>query len=355
MANPSPSSATITFSQERQTSLADPEPVIDLIEAFRRSKTMFTAVRMGIFDVLLERPMNADEVALRLASDRAATGQLLEACVALRLLTFGEGLFRNTELSATYLAEASPRSLAGYILYSDYALYPMWGHLEDAVREGTARWGQTFGSSGPIFDLFFSGEDKLRTFISGMHGLGLTVSPAIATAFDLSRFHLMADLGAATGHLAIAACEAWPELRATVFDLDRVLPLAREKVAKSPARDRISCRAGDFFRDPLPSADLYALGRVLHDWGEEKIGSLLRRLFEALPAGGGLLIAEKLIGEDRSGPVSAYMQSLNMLVCTEGKERSFSEYKLLLEQAGFRHAEARITGLYLDAILARKG
>ena len=32
--------------------LPDPAPVLDLIEAFRRSKTMFTAVSMGVFEAL---------------------------------------------------------------------------------------------------------------------------------------------------------------------------------------------------------------------------------------------------------------------------------------------------------------
>ena len=77
--------------------------------------------------------------------------------------------------------------------------------------------------------------------------------------------------------------------------------------------------AGDFFTDPLPPADLYSLGRILHDWSEEKIRKLLAKIHAALPDGGGLLIAEKLLEPDY---VSGHMQSLNMLIVTEGRERS---------------------------------
>ncbi len=38
---------------------------------------------------------------------------------------------------------------------------------------------------------------------------------------------------------------------------------------------------------------------------------------------------------DKTGPVPALMQSLSMLVCTEGKERTLAEYSALLRQAGF--------------------
>jgi acetylserotonin N-methyltransferase len=143
----------------------------------------------------------------------------------------------------------------------------------------------------------------------------------VVAAFDLSRFRRLADLGGGTGHLALAACERYPQLRATVFDLPVVIGMAREYVAASAARDRIELIAGDFFRDDLPPADLYALGRILHDWPEDRIRLLLLRSRSAA-AGGALLVAEKLLDEDKSGPTPAHMQSLNMLVCTEGRERT---------------------------------
>jgi acetylserotonin N-methyltransferase len=332
----------------------DPAPIIDLMDAFRRSKTMFAAVNFGVFDLLAETPLSATEVASRLNTDHSATLRLLEACTGLKLLENHGGLFSNTAEAHTYLRQASPQSLAGYILYSNQALYYCWGNLEDAIREGTPRWEQTFGTSRPIFEHFFSTPEKMRTFTMGMHGLGVSTSPYVVRAFDLSEFTTLVDLGAATGHLVITACEAYPQLRGIAFDMPQVVPVAEEFIAASPARERLSTRAGDFFADQFPAADLYSLGRILHDWGEDKIRLLLRRIFEALPANGGLLIAEKLLLEDRSGPLGAQLQSLSMLLVTEGKERSPSEYKALLEDAGFVEVQGHRTGRYLDAILARK-
>jgi acetylserotonin N-methyltransferase len=332
----------------------DPTPVTDLMEAFRRSKTMFAAVSLGVFDLLADGPLEGEKVAARLKANPDAMQRLLEACVSLQLLTSTAGIFANTDVADVYLRSSSERALTGYIQYSNDALYQLWGHLEDAVREGTPRWEQTFGWPGPIFEHFFSTPEKMRTFTLAMHGQGVSTSPDVVRAFDLSRFGTIVDLGAATGHLVIAACEAWPQLRGVIFDMEKVISVAREFVAKSPAHDRITLQSGDFFLDELPSADLYALGRILHDWPETKIRLLLKRVFESLPAGGGLLIAEKQIFEDRSGPVGAHMQSLGMLVCTEGKERSLSEYTDLLKEAGFASVEGKRTGKYLDAILAVK-
>jgi acetylserotonin O-methyltransferase len=331
-----------------------PEPIIDLMEGFRRSKTMFAAVRLGVFDALAGGPATAAELSGRLGTKPEPLEGLLNACIALGLLERSADAYANTPLATQYLVGASPDSLTGYIRYSDEALYPLWAHLDDAVREGTARWQQTFGWSGSIFDNFFRSEERKREFLKGMHGLGRWASPAVARAFDLRRFKTLADLGAATGHFAIAASEAWPELRAIVSDLPEVLSFAREQIATSPARDRITVIAADFFKDPLPAADLYALGRILHDWEEEKIDMLLRRIYDALPRGGALLVAERLLDEDRRGPLGAHMQSLSMLVCTEGRERTLAEYAALLSRAGFDEIRGQRTGRYLDAILAGK-
>lgn len=338
-------------------SVPSPELVLDLLEAFRRSKTMFAAVELGVFDALATGPDTVANLSVRLRSQPMALQTLLESCAALGLLHFDGGLFSNTESATVYLCSQSPRRMTGYIKYSNQVIWQMWAHLEDAIREGTHRWQQTFGLDGPIFSSFFRTPEAMHEFLMGMHGFGMITSPHVVRAFDLSRFKHLCDLGGATGHLPIAACECYPELRATMLDLPHALELAGRIIAASTVADRIEVVGGDFFRDPLPPADLYALGRILHDWDEAKIEHLLRRIYEALPVGGGLLIGEKMVHEDRRGPRWALMQSLNMLICTEGKERSFSEYEKLLHTAGFRQVNSVATDAVdvpLDAILAIK-
>jgi len=332
----------------------EPAPILDLIEAFRRSKTMFVAVRLGIFDALEQKPQTAAELAATLNLHPAALARLLNACAALGLLECGNGVYRNRSVSSTYLVSTSPETLSGYIVYSDRSLWDLWSHLGDAVREGTNRWTQTFGGRNALFDFYFRDENSTAAFLGGMHGLGQLSSSTIARAFDLSRFHHLADLGGATGHLAVAACEAYAQLRATVVDLPPVVPFAQKYIARSAAASRLDTLAADFFTDPLPPADLYSLGRILHDWGEDRIRLLLAKIFAALPAGGALLIAERLLDEDRMGSLHDVMQDLNMLVCTDGRERTRSEYQRLLRAAGFTGVQAVKTGTPLDAILATK-
>ncbi len=333
----------------------DPTPILDLLNAFRTSGAMFTAVSLGVFDHLANGPLDLAALAHKLSADPDALGRLLDVCVGLGLLQRDGSAFANTAVAEVYLCKQSPRRMTGYITYSDRVLWKMWAHLPDAIREGTNRWKQTFGLDGPLFTNFFRSEEDKREFLWGMHGFGMISSPDVAAAFDLSGFRHLVDLGGATGHLAIACCRRYPSLRATVFDLPVAIPMAAEVVAEaSDVSARMATMGGDFFADALPPADLYALGRILHDWDEGKIRRLLARVHEALPPGGALLIAEKMLDDDRAGPRAAQLQSLNMLVCTDGKERSLAEYTVLLREAGFSRVEARRTSVPVDAILAVK-
>ncbi len=336
------------------TSRPDPSLVLDLLQAFRWSKTMFAAVSLGVFDTLTSGPKSLATLAAELQANADALERLLDACIGLELLRRHGPEYENTPVAATYLTNSSPHRLTGYINYSNDVMWKLWANLDDAVREGTHRWAQTYGWDGPIFSHFFKTEDAKREFLMGMHGFGLISSPHVVAAFDLGWFTSFVDLGGATGHLAIAACQRYPNLHAVVFDLPEAVPLAQEIVGASLVADRIEVRAGDFFTDPLPAGDIYAVGRILHDWSEEKIVKLLARIYDSLPMNGGLLIAEKLLVEDKTGPRWAQTQNLNMLTCTEGKERTLREYEALLRSVGFSEISGRTTPSPLDAILAMK-
>jgi acetylserotonin N-methyltransferase len=313
--------------------VTSPALILDLIEAFRRSKSMFVATALGIFDGA--RPAHPE------------LPRLLDACVALGLLERREDQYVNTPAADEYLRSDSPRTLAGYVRYSNEILYPMWGHLEEAVRDGSNRWEQTFGfPAHELFSRFYATDAQRNQFLLGMHGFGQLSSSTIVRAFDLSRFQSFVDLGGGTGHLAQAAVDAWPQLTAAVFDLPKAVEFGRQFCDA-----RVEFRSGDFFRDPLPPADLYAVGRILHDWDDAQCAVLLRRIADALPAGGALLIAEKLLTPES---VPAHMQSLNMLICTEGRERTLAEYEALLRAAGFSGVSSTTTGQPLDALLAIK-
>jgi len=306
--------------------------VLDLLEGFRRSKTLFAAVELGIFDGI--RPQTP------------VIGRLLDACVALGLLKKCGDEYVNTPIAETYLRRDSPKTLSGYVRYSNATSYALWAHLEDAVTDGNDRWTQVFGDDAARQRArTFSGED----FCSGMNGLGLLSSPTIAGLYDLSPFTHMIDLGGCTGHLAAAVKARYPSMCVTVFDYPTVVERAREDAGPG-----IEFVAGDFGQDELPSADLIALGRILHSRSDSDAIALLRKLYERLPAGGGVLIVERFL-DGATDRVDAHMNSLHMLVSTRGgSERTAAAYISMLKAAGFSASPPRVAPRVVDAILGRK-
>ena len=224
--------------QTTDQSIPDPSIVLDLLEAFRRSKTMFAAVELGVFDAV-RTPKSLDFLCTELACERIALMTLLDSCVAFGLLLRKDNEYVNTPVAEAYLTQSSPRRMTGYIHYSNRVMWKMWANLEDAIREGSHRWKQTFDFDGPIFSHFFRTDDAMKEFLMGMHGFGMITSPHIVNAFDLSKYKVMADLGGATGHLVIAACQRYAGMKGIVFDLPHALELAKSMVATSGASNRI--------------------------------------------------------------------------------------------------------------------
>ncbi len=344
----------MSTSLPRDLTIPAADLVVELLQGARRTKVMYAGVSLGIFDALDGQPQTSQKLAQSLACNADGMERLLGALVGLGLLERDEELYTNSAVAQAYLTTSSPRRMTGYLNYSNSVGWPMWGKLEDAVREGTSRWKQCYGWDEPIFSSFFKSEESANEFLMGMHGFGVMSSPALVNAIDLGRFQHLVDLGGATGHLAIAACVRYPHLRATVFDLPQAVPLAKKITGVSSVANRLDVVAGDFFKDPLPEADLYSLGRILHDWSLDKIQLLLAKVFQSLPTGGGLLIAEKMLNADKSGPSWAQMQDLNMLVCTEGKERTLAEYGELLTSVGFTEVIGCRTETPIDGVLAIK-
>nr|XP_046219381.1 acetylserotonin O-methyltransferase isoform X4 [Oncorhynchus gorbuscha] len=319
------------------TAAAYPRKILDYMEGFLVSKTLFTACELGVFDLLAssQHPLSLEEVALGIRASQDGTERLLAACTGLDLLNThtleGQVTYSNTEQSSVYLTQSSPVSLTQSIHYSSKTIYLCWHYLTDAVRS----------------------EEEMVKFMQLMNSIWNICGRDVVTAFNLSPFTTIYDLGGCSGALAKQCVLAYPECTVTIFDLPKVVKTSREHFVTDD-NQRVSFHEGDFFKDALPDADLYILARILHDWTDARSIELLTKVYRACRPGGGVLVVEALLCEDGSGPLTAQLYSLNMLVQTEGKERTAAEYTALLTAAGFQNVQVERTGKIYDAVLGRK-
>ncbi|MEE6469063.1 hypothetical protein FKM82_008486 [Ascaphus truei] len=321
---------------------------------------MFAACELGVFDVLHESDLalSAAAAAARLGTSVDGTDRLLSACVGLKLLKAEmkneEAFYANTDLSSIYLTKSGPRSLYHMMMYLSHNSYKTWQFLPEAIRDGKNQYERAFGiSSKEIFDALYRSEDEMATFMHHMDSIWNICGKDVITAFDLSVFSTVYDLGGCSGGLAKQFVSVYPESTVTILDMPKVVQTAKKHFITGEEH-RISFHEGDFFNDPIPQADLFIMARIIHDWTEDKCSQLLNKIYKSCKPGGGLLLVEVLLNEDKSGPLTSQLYSLNMLVQTEGKERTRTEYSKLLTASGFKDIQVKATGKIYDAILGRK-
>ena len=165
-----------------------------------------------------------------------------------------------------------------------------------------------------VFEAVYATPDRLRLFLRSMTGHSLPSAIAIAEKFPWQKYRTFVDVGAAEGCLPVRVALVHQHLVGESFDLSAVQSFFEEYVSSFGLRDRLRFRAGDFFKDPIPSADVLVMGMILHDWNLEKKMHLIRSAYDALPPGGALVAIEALIDDSRRENLFGLLMSLNMLI-----------------------------------------
>ena len=281
------------------------------------SKTLLSAVELDLFSVLANESMTATQIADEIGLHDRSRDDFLDALVSLGLLACdGDGAsarYRNTSDTALFLAKQSPAYLGGMLEMANARLYGFWDGLTEALLTGQPQNEIKAGAPG-LFEGVYSDPVKLEGFLNAMQGLQLGAVSALCATLDLSEHHTFCDLGGANGALSAMIADANPHLRGVTFDLDPVTPIATANLEKRGVRDRVAAVSGDFFVDPFPSADVYFMGNILHDWSEAEKLALITKAHDALSDGGILVVIENVIDNERRANTFGLLMSLNMLI-----------------------------------------
>jgi hypothetical protein len=288
---------------------------------------LHVAAAFGVADAIGEEPADPRAIASRTGLDADALRRILRLLAA-------HGVFEER-------ADGYAHNAASLLLRSDHpesmrAYVRMGG--TPAFWEPYTGLGATVQTGRPsrdwrgLLDYFDGHRDEAEIFNAAMVAKSRAVLPALVDAYDFARFDVIADIGGGRGHLLTAVLERAPRARGILFDLPHVVAEA----AAAPARSsRLEVAAGDFFTDALPSADLYLLMDLLHDWRDDDAARILASVRRAAPPHARVLIIETLVPEV-SGPHFGKTLDIIMLAVTGGRERSHTEYEALLERSGLR-------------------
>lgn len=335
-----------------------PAGILEIARGFMSAKVLLVATRLGLFDVLADGPMTGAELAARLGLHARAVPDFTDALVALRVLARdgdgADGRYRNTEESARYLVRASAHYVGGIIAMYDARLYGFWADLDEALRTGRPQ-NEVKHTGTAIFEELYRDPARLEQFMGAMSGISRANFAALADRFDFSPYGTLCDVGGAAADLSCAVASRHPHLRCTSFDLPVVEPIARAAIARRGLADRVTTATGDFFRDPIPSADVVTMGMILHDWNLEKKKTLIAKAYEALPANGAFIVVENLIDDARREQVFGLLMSLNMLIeFGDAFDYTGADFRAWCTDAGFRRVDVLPLGGTASAGIAFK-
>ncbi|MCH9015492.1 MAG: methyltransferase [Gemmatimonadetes bacterium] len=319
-----------------------PDAIMQLGLGFWGSKTLLSAIELGVFTELARGPADAEALRKRLDLHPRSARDFFDALVALGMLKREDDQYSNTPETDVFLDRNKPSYLAGMLEMANARLYGFWGSLTEGLRTGAPQNEAKQG--GNFFEAIYSDPAKLEAFLGAMTALSMGANQAIAQHFPWSDYKTFIDIGGAEGGLAVQVALANKQITGGAFDLPVAAPFFDKYVESFRLSDRLQFYGGNFFEDSIPKADVLAMGHVLHDWNLDEKRMLISKAHEALPEGGALIIHDSIIDDDRRENAFGLLMSLNMLIETPGGfDYTGPDCCSWLAEAGFR--ESRVEHL----------
>lgn len=333
-----PATARAAAAVTQPASAPTPERILQLGFGFWGSKTLLSAVELGVFSELARGPLDEKTLASRLGLHPRSYRDFFDALVALGMLERRGDAYANAPEADILLDRSKPSYVGGILEMANTRLYEHWGSLTEGLRTGQPQ--NEIKHGGNFFDVLYSDPNRLRGFLQAMTGISMGAAQAIAAKFPWPRFKTFVDIGAAQGGTPVQIALAHPHLTGGSYDLPAVGPIFEDYVRSFGLDDRLRFYPGDFFADPtLPTADVLLMGHILHDWNLDEKKRLIAKAYAALPPGGALLVFEALIDDDRRQNAFGLLMSLNMLIETSGGfDYTGADCVAWMREVGFREA-----------------
>lgn len=322
--------------------------IMRIASGFGVSKALLSAVGLGLYTRLADQPMMLKEIMAAFDLQERPAMDFLDLLVSVDLLARdGDGpdaRYSNTPATARYLVRNMPEYIGGIIEIWENRNYRFWADITEGLHTGEPQ-NEMKHVGTSFFEAMYADPARLEAFMNAMNGSSICNFQALARAFPFDRYESMTDVGGADALLCREVAAVHPKINCTTFDLPAVSQIAARKIAAAGLSDRIATVSGNFFADPLPSAQVITMGMILHDWNLEKKKLLVRKAFEALPDDGVFIAIEAFIDDARRTNTFGLFMSLTMLIeFGDAFDFTVAEFRDWCREAGF----ARFETLPLD-------
>ncbi len=258
-----------------------PDRLDQLIRGYMPSRCLLTALEFDIFTAVGDGA-TAEQIGTKVHANARAVGMLLNALVALGLLSKNGDDYKNTPESARFFVQGSKDNHRNGLLHIAN-IWHRWSTLTDAVRSGTRI---------PIDRRNNARDDTpdwTRSFIAGMQRNAKDRAPLVVKALGTAGVRRILDLGGGSGAYSIAFAKARPDVQCEILDVPEVVPLTIEYVSQAGASAQVRLRPGDMLQDDFGSGyDIIMLNAICHMFSDEQNRDIFQRAHRALAPKGRL-------------------------------------------------------------------
>ena len=297
--------------------------------------TMLSVVaRLGVAELLELSPQSAEQLAAQTGADADSLLRVLRALVSVGIFQrLPDGRFANNRLARALKGGRRDRMREWVTYFGSQSNVAAWNDLERTLRTGDNAFERVFGKD--VWQWFDTHPDEREMFAQAMMGITVADAPVIARLYPFREIRSLCDVGGGRGTLLSELLIRHPHLRGVLVDAEGVLESARELLARRGVSDRVELCPGSFFESVPEGSDAYLLKNVLHDWDDARCRVILTTVRRAMKPGQRLLLVELLAPRHDHDHVSAIIDVHMMMVCSNGRERSFEELQSLLRATGF--------------------
>jgi len=272
------------------------------------TKILLTGIKLDLFSALANHSASSSELATRLRLNDRSLSLLLNALVAMRVLTKNDKLYANTSVAQKHLVKTS-QDYVGHLLILHDSEWDNWAKLEDTIQTGISPVRQ---------HVFETNPEMGANVLAVLDRIGRDSGANLAKYLKLGDIEHMIDIGGGAGTNAIVCCQESPHLRATVFDLPQTLHVTERYIKEVGLEGRIELRPGNFNSDPLGGPyDLALMSDILHYQDAQTNAGLVSKIFTHLTDHGRLVIKDRFLDQDRTSPAWTTAFAVHIMVNTE--------------------------------------
>ncbi len=315
--------------------------LFDMISSVYLLKVLQIATKLRIPDLLQKGPLSFNELAKSTQSHPESLYRILRFLANNEFFQELPGkIFRQSAFSEL-LISSSEASLAPFAEREtlDEWIWRSIQQLPETVQTGKAAFPlahddltlwEYFQTINPTAGKNFANEIDLIS-----QGSNLAIQQ-----YDFSNEKCIIDLGGSTGSLLFNILKNHTQLTGVLFDLPETTQFAN---VPDELNDRTQVISGNFLESVPSNVDVYLLRYILHDWDDTSCISILSNCQKASPKAK-ILIIESVLEENNNHPFSLLLDIWMLMLFQGAKERTRTEYEMLLHESGYQIQQIIETG-----------